>query len=721
MGASVKALVEGSSLTALKESLVVAIPYPNGSGHSLETVEVEYEWHPPHCDSCKIFDHWDSEWPKRKKVVAAALVKDDDGFTQVTCKNGKGKQDDKAKQIAGIKLTKPKPNLVYRVVQKHANTSGETSGDKQPTSNVSPIQQNSNASDAACSEQVSSLQQPSRPINNRDAGIDLISLRNSFKTLMEKDKVLDVNDHPQTENEALGDDDEEVEDIYVEQAPTQKTTVTKGANTPYEEVIFENNLCLCAILESHVANSNLQDLCSKVFKHWQWTSNGSLCVKGSRIILGWNPDIVNVVVISSNDQDLWQKLLTHKSYVRNRPWCILGDFNVSLHVDDKSTGTSTIDTGMRDFQSCVEDIMVSDVNITGLRYTWNQKPNGDDGILKKIDRIMANMEFLASFVGASALFQPYCISDHASAVLRVPMLLVTKPRLTPRCALKVDIQKAYDTVDWKFLKDILIGFGFHPHMIGWIMECVTSMYFSLSINGSFHGYFKGKRRLRQGDPMSPYLFTLVMEVLTLMLHRRERASDFTYHRKIRRIRAYTHQRPQRNEDQYAALVKRDTPDKLELRSVKCIFIGYPKETMGYYFYFPPENKIVVASYKAANVGIQNLNKWIDAMNAEIQSDGHMVWVQSTLPPGFSSCSKWLHSTPTWVDMKKRSHLSADIRAIRILISKAAYYDYEIWKMDVKTAFLNGYLDEDIYMVQPEGFVDLIIPRNMQAFKDPLWS
>ncbi|GJT40030.1 retrotransposon protein, putative, ty1-copia subclass [Tanacetum coccineum] len=41
---------------------------------------------------------------------------------------------------------------------------------------------------------------------------------------------------------------------------------------------------------------------------------------------------------------------------------------------------------------------------------------------------------------------------------------------------------------------------------------------------------------------------------------------------------------------------RDTPDKLEQRSVKCIFIGYPKETMGYYFYFPPENKIVVARY-----------------------------------------------------------------------------------------------------------------------------
>nr|GEX06969.1 hypothetical protein [Tanacetum cinerariifolium] len=46
---------------------------------------------------------------------------------------------------------------------------------------------------------------------------------------------------------------------------------------------------------------------------------------------------------------------------------------------------------------------------------------------------------------------------------------------------------------------------------------------------------------------------------------------------------------------YEALVKRDTLDKLQKGYVKCIFIGYPKETMGYYFYFPPENKIVIAS------------------------------------------------------------------------------------------------------------------------------
>ncbi|GKB97474.1 hypothetical protein Tco_0983611 [Tanacetum coccineum] len=80
-------------------------------------------------------------------------------------------------------------------------------------------------------------------------------------------------------------------------------------------------------------------------------------------------------------------------------------------------------------------------------------------------------------------------------------------------------------------KQTLMGFGFHDRMIHWIMECVTSTSFSLSINGVLHGYFKGQRGLRQGDPMSPYLFTLIMEILTLMLQRRVREDDsFTYHR-----------------------------------------------------------------------------------------------------------------------------------------------------------------------------------------------
>nr|GEW03781.1 RNA-directed DNA polymerase, eukaryota, reverse transcriptase zinc-binding domain protein [Tanacetum cinerariifolium] len=99
-----------------------------------------------------------------------------------------------------------------------------------------------------------------------------------------------------------------------------------------------------------------------------------------------------------------------------------------------------------------------------------------------------------------------------------------------RVALKVDIQKAYDTVNWQFLKDILKGFGFHDKMVDWIMTCVTTTSFYICVNGESCGYFKGGRGFRQGDPNSLYLFTLIMEILTPMIKRRvESSSNFQYH------------------------------------------------------------------------------------------------------------------------------------------------------------------------------------------------
>nr|GEU44105.1 hypothetical protein [Tanacetum cinerariifolium] len=65
------------------------------------------------------------------------------------------------------------------------------------------------------------------------------------------------------------------------------------------------------------------------------------------------------------------------------------------------------------------------------------------------------------------------------------------------CAFKVDIQKAYDTVNWNFLKFSLENFGFHPKMIKWIMKCHTTVSFSVSVNGESHVFFKAKKVLRQ--------------------------------------------------------------------------------------------------------------------------------------------------------------------------------------------------------------------------------
>ncbi|KAK4384117.1 putative ribonuclease H protein [Sesamum angolense] len=102
--------------------------------------------------------------------------------------------------------------------------------------------------------------------------------------------------------------------------------------------------------------------------------------------------------------------------------------------------------------------------------------------------------------------------------------------LPKRCALKVDLRKAYDTVEWDFLIAALKMFGFPDLFIGWIEECVTTPMFSVCINGNPHGFFKGARGLRQGDPMSPFLFVLVMEVLQLMMQQLiDQNEGFSYH------------------------------------------------------------------------------------------------------------------------------------------------------------------------------------------------
>ncbi|GJX62805.1 retrotransposon protein, putative, ty1-copia subclass [Tanacetum coccineum] len=251
-----------------------------------------------------------------------------------------------------------------------------------------------------------------------------------------------------------------------------------------------------------------------------------------------------------------------------------------------------------------------------------------------------------------------------------------------------------------------------------------------------------------------------------------------------------------------ALVKRDTltkPDKLEPRSIKCIFAGYPNETMAGgsledlkiiqkedthpsidtslnheeddLEINEPQSDIIPirrsirtqnapnrmclyidaeehelgdlgepANYKALFLDPES-DKWLNAMNVEMQSmKDNEVWDLVDLPPnGKTVGSKWLFNkktdmdgavhtfkarlvakgfTQTYkVDYEETFSPIADIRAIRIFIAIAAYYDYEIWQMDVKIAFLNGYLSKEVYMEQPEGEAAYIL--GIKIYRDRL--
>jgi hypothetical protein len=92
------------------------------------------------------------------------------------------------------------------------------------------------------------------------------------------------------------------------------------------------------------------------------------------------------------------------------------------------------------------------------------------------------------------------------------------------CALQLDMRKAYDRVEWPYLEAIMLRLGFSSAWVSLIMRLVTTVSFSVLFNGVPQEEFRPSRGIRQGDPISPYLFLLAAEGLSCLLKSQDHSS-----------------------------------------------------------------------------------------------------------------------------------------------------------------------------------------------------
>ncbi|GJR00677.1 RNA-directed DNA polymerase, eukaryota, reverse transcriptase zinc-binding domain protein [Tanacetum coccineum] len=192
-------------------------------------------------------------------------------------------------------------------------------------------------------------------------------------------------------------------------------------------------------------------------------SDGVNGIDGDVVMLGWNNEKINMSIVHCEKQfvfceihtvsgnnsmfctfvyaanggeerkELWKDLHIHKRIVDNNAWAILGDMNVTLTPNEHSTCISTMSSDMNDFKNCINSIEVEDLASSGLFFIWTKnlfkvKTGDTTGVLKKLDMIMVNEEFLDKYPQSHATFLPYLISNHSPNIIIIPKVIKPKRR-----------------------------------------------------------------------------------------------------------------------------------------------------------------------------------------------------------------------------------------------------------------------------------------------------
>ncbi|KAJ9536716.1 hypothetical protein OSB04_un000101 [Centaurea solstitialis] len=437
-----KVLIDVWAVGELKRELAVVVPNLYGGKGVEVKIEVEYLWEPSQCSHCKVFGHKvaacaKAEIEKIKAKGKAKQVVDNEGFTVVANKKHKGIKIQEPKSIP-LK----KPTQVYVPIKKGDVGS---SGTKNSSAVESLPNQPStlHKSSSSLKETPPGVATPKVPVSvcttdtqasNKEPFSNLklfmarrgkpISTSNAFSSL-DTDEGVGVTN---TVEEFLDDRTDDLSVLGLNSSVKQREV---------KFFISSSSLSLCVLLETHLYASKLVDCAKSVFGSWEWNSNQIHSQRGVRILVGWNPVVLDATVIGMSDQvlhcqlrikhsgtsflasfvygsnklivrrHLWEDLRLFSSLAAMQPWIVMGDFNAILSPDESVGSPIRRDARMEEFVECVESLNVFDLRCMGSFFTWAQKPLSEGGIYRKLDRVMNSV----------ALFLSRGISDHSSCII----------------------------------------------------------------------------------------------------------------------------------------------------------------------------------------------------------------------------------------------------------------------------------------------------------------